>query len=482
LSEPPPPEPQQPRIGVDEWVASAEERRAQGLGTRLEDAFARTPPAVKLLLLVLPFAVFPLFVESDYLMQVGIDTMIFVLLALGLNVAVGWVGLLDLGFVAFFGLGAYLYAAVASEYAGRHWEAQFAIPLIAIAVAAVGFLVGLPSRRLVGDYLAIVTLFFLQLWLVILVNASFTRGPNGISDIYPLEFFGRQVTSLDGYFYVALIAFVLIISFLYLLNQSRTGRAWRAVREDELASELMTMPVNRLKLMAFAVGAGVAGIAGAIFAPVQGAVFPASFDIVLLITVYAMVVLGGAGSLFGVTAGAVLINASLEALRDANNASWLFYSVIVIALLLLVRPRWLPVAILAGTVAFGMVVHEVAEHFRPSLVEGTTFGTARIDELAEHWVLLPEGAIGPDGLPGGALARLAYLGLIAAVLGLTLVRSRLWRSIGVVPVLYLAACVWENLLLAQPAVARFVLIGAMLVALMAYRPQGLFGKQRVEIV
>jgi ABC-type branched-subunit amino acid transport system permease subunit len=97
-------------------------------------------------------------------------------------------------------------------------------------------------------------------------------------------------------------------------------------------------------------------------------------------------------------------------------------------------------------------------------------------------VLLPEGAIGPDGLPAGAFARLAYLGLVAAVLALTLVRSRLWRSIGVVPVLYLAACVWENLLLAQPAVARFVLIGAMLVALMAYRPQGLFGRQRVEIV
>jgi len=483
MTEPPvPPDPQQPRIGVDEWVASAGERRAQSPGARVEDAFARVPPGVKLLALVLPFAVFPLFVESDYLMQVGIDTLIFVPLALGLNVAVCWVGLLDLGFVAFFGLGAYLYAAVASEYAGRHWDAQFAIPAIAVTVAVVGFLVGLPSRRLVGDYLAIVTLFFLQLWLVILINSEFTRGPNGISDIYPLEFFGRQVTSLDGYFYVALVAFVVIISFLYLLNQSRTGRAWRAVREDELASELMTMPVNRLKLMAFAVGAGVAGIAGAIFAPVQGAVFPASFDLVLLITVYAMVVLGGAGSLLGVTAGAVLINASLEALRDADNASWLFYSVVVIALLALVRPRWLPVAILAGTVAFGLVVHEVAEQVRPSLVEGAAFGTARIDELAEHWVLLPEGAVGPDGLPAGALARLTYIGLIAAILGLTLVRSRLWRSIGVVPVLYLAACVWENLLLAQPAVARFVLIGAMLVALMAYRPQGLFGRQRVEIV
>jgi branched-chain amino acid transport system permease protein len=482
MTMPGPPEQEQPRIGVDEWVASAEERRARSLGARAEEAYARVPPVVKLLALVLPFAVFPLLVDSEYLMQVGIDTLIFVLLALGLNVAVGWVGLLDLGFVAFFGIGAYLYAAVASEYAGRHWQAQLAIPVIAVAVAATGFLVGLPSRRLVGDYLAIVTLFFLQAWLVVLVNAEFTRGPNGISDIDPLDFFGRKVTSLDGYYLVALVAFVVIISVLYLLNQSRTGRAWRAIREDELASELMTMPVNRLKLLAFAVGAGVAGVAGAIFAPVQGAIFPASFDIVLLITVYAMVVLGGAGSLLGVTAGAVLINASLEALRDADNASSLFYSVVVIALLLLVRPRWLPVAIIAGTVAFGLVVHELAEQVRPSLVEGSTFGTARIDELAEHWVLLPEGAIGPDGLPAGALARLAYLGLVAAVLGLTLVRSRLWRSIAVVPVLYLAACVWENLMLAQPAVARFVLIGAMLVALMAYRPQGLFGRQRVEIV
>jgi branched-chain amino acid transport system permease protein len=415
-------------------------------------------------------------------MQVGIDTLIFVLLALGLNVAVGWVGLLDLGFVAFFGLGAYLYAALASEYAGRHWDGVFAVPVIAVAVAATGFVVGLPSRRLVGDYLAIVTLFFLQLWLVVLVNASFTRGPNGISDIYPLELFGRQITSLDGYFYVALVAFVVIVSVLYLVNQSRTGRAWRALREDELAAELMTMPVNRLKLLAFAVGAGVAGIAGAIFAPVQGAVFPASFDLVLLITVYAMVVLGGAGSLLGVTVGAVLINASLEALRDADNASWLFYGVVVIALLVLLRPRWLPFAVIAATVAFGFVVHEVGEQARPSLVSGTTFGSARIDELVNSWVLVPEGAVGPDGLPAGALARISYIVLVAAVLGLTLVRKPLWRAVGLVPVLYLAACVWENILLAQPSVARFVLIGAMLVALMALRPQGLFGRQRVEIV
>jgi branched-chain amino acid transport system permease protein len=475
--------PGQPRIGADEWVASAEARRTRSAAGRLEDLGERTPPAVKLVALALPFAVFPLLVDSDYLMQVGVDTLIFVLLALGLNVAVGWVGLLDLGFVAFAGLGAYLYASVASEYAGRHWDATIAIPAIAVAVAAAGFLVGLPSRRLVGDYLAIVTLFFLQIWLVVLINASFTRGPNGISDLHPLEFFGKPVTSLDGLYFVVLAAFLVIVSFLYLLSRSRTGRAWRAVREDELAAELMTMPVNRLKLMAFAVGAGIAGVAGALFAPVQGAVFPANFDIVILITVYAMVVLGGPGSLFGVTVGAVVINASLEALRDPDDASWLFYGALVLALVVLLRrPWWTSLAVLGGTVVFGFAVHEIAEQARPSLVGGTVVGQARIDELVDSWVLLPESLVTADGLPAGAAGRLLYLALVAGVLALTLVRSPLWRAVGLVPVLYLTAVVWENLMLPQPAVARYILIGAMLVALMALRPQGLFGKQRVEIV
>ncbi len=473
---------EQPRIGVDEWVAGAEARRERSLADRIGELVERVPPALRLLALAAPFALYPLVVDSEYLMQVGIDTLIFVLLALGLNVAVGWVGLLDLGFVAFFGLGAYLYAALASDYAGRYWDAQFAIPVIAIAVAVTGFLVGLPSRRLVGDYLAIVTLFFLQAWLVVFINASFTLGPNGIADILPLAFFGRPITSADGYFYVALVAVVIVMGVLYLVNQSRTGRAWRALREDELAAELMTMPVNRLKLMAFAFGAGVAGLAGAIFAPIQGAIFPASFDLVLLITVYAMVVLGGAGSLLGVTVGAVLINASLEALRDPENASWLFYGVLVAALVLLLRPWWRGLAVLAGTIAFGLVVHEVAAELRPSLVEGATFGDTWIDRLVDSWALLPQDIVTAEGLPTGALGRLAYVGLIAAALGLTLVRSTLWRTVGLVPVLYLAACVWENLLLPQPAVARFVLLGAMLVALMAARPQGLFGKQRVELV
>lgn len=475
-------EPEGPRIGVDEWVASSEERRANTLSARFERAFARVPPIAKLGLLAVPFVIFPFLVEDQYLMQVGVNTLIFVLLALGLNVAVGWVGLLDLGFVAFFGLGAYLYAALASDYAGRHLDGVLVIPIIAITVAAAGFLLGLPSRRLVGDYLAIVTLFFLQLFLVLLINSTFTRGPNGISDIRPLKFFGNEVRSLDGYYAVALVTFIVVVAVLYLVNQSRTGRAWRALREDELAAELMTMPVNRLKLMAFAFGASIAGVAGAIYAPAQGAIFPASFDIILLITVYAMLVLGGAGSLLGATVGAVIISASLEALRDPEDASWLVYIAVVLVLLVMIKPWWRGLAVIAGTIAFGLVVHQAAEQWRPSLVEGTTFGTARIDRLVDDWVLVPVDLVSADGLPAGATGRLLYLGLVAAVLGLTLIRNPLWRTIGLVPVLYFAAVVWQNLMLPQPAVARFILMGALLVALMAYRPQGLFGKARVEVV
>lgn len=471
-----------PRIGVDEWVASAEERRARTLSARAERAFERVPPVGKLALLALPFVVFPFLVEDQYLMQVGVNTLIFVLLALGLNVAVGWVGLLDLGFVAFFGLGAYLYAALASDYAGRYWDGVFVVPIIAITVAVAGFLIGLPSRRLVGDYLAIVTLFFLQLFLVILINATFTRGPNGISDIRPLKFFGREITSLDGYYWTALVAFVVVVVVLYLVNQSRTGRAWRALREDELAAELMTMPVNRLKLMAFAFGASIAGVAGAIYAPAQGAIFPASFDIILLITVYAMLVLGGAGSLLGATVGAVIISASLEALRDPEDASWLVYIAVVLVLLVMVKPWWRGLAVIGATVVLGVIVHQAAEQWRPSLVEGTTFGTARIDRLVDGWVLMPTDFVTQEGLPAGPAARITYLVLVAAVLGLTLIRSSLWRTVALVPVLYLAAIVWQNLMLPQPAVARFILMGALLVALMAYRPQGLFGRARVEIV
>jgi ABC-type branched-subunit amino acid transport system permease subunit len=473
-----------PRVGVDEWVDRVADRQERGWQGELRARLDGIPPHFKLALMVLPIAVLPLLVDSGYLMQVAIDTLLFMLLALGLNVAVGWAGLLDLGYIAFYGFGAYGFAFLASEHFGIHWQGTFLIPVVVAATILLGFLVGLPSRRLVGDYLAIVTLFFLQLFLTILLNAdrlnlpfvgqtNLTRGPNGISDLDPMRFFGWELDSLNDYFYLSLGAFVVVFVGLSFLNDSRTGRAWRALREDPLAAEMMSMPVNRLKLLAFAFGAGVAGLAGTIFAASQSAVFPVNFDVTLLITLYAMVILGGFGSLTGVAVGAIVINLSLEALRTPENASWIFFGLLVVALPFVLRPWWRWAAVVAGTLVFGFLVRLLAEQFWERGVEGATPGLARIDRLVDGWVLIPAS---PDGL-----AKVAYLVLVAGALALTVLHGW-WRTIAFVPVLYLAACVWENVMVVQPSVARYILIGAMLVALMASRPQGLFGTARVEIV
>jgi len=474
-----------PRVGVDEWVERVAGRSEAGWQGALRARLERMPPWAKLPLLVLPIALFPLFTSSGYLMQVGIDTLIFMLLALGLNVAVGWAGLLDLGYIAFFGFGAYGYAMLASDHFDVHWQAQWAIPVVVAATVLLGFLVGLPSRRLVGDYLAIVTLFFLQLFLTILLNAdrlnvpfhegavNFTRGPNGISDLDPMRFFGWKLESLDDYFYLSLGAFVLVFVGLAFVNNSRTGRAWRALREDPLAAELMSMPVNRLKLLAFAFGAGVAGLTGTLLAASQGAVFPVNFDLTLLITLYAMVILGGFGSLPGVAVGAIAINVSLEALRTPEDASWIFFGLLALSLPFVIRPVWRWATVIAGTIVFGFVVHALADAFWERGTSANVVGETWIDRLVDSWVLLPADPVG--------VGRIAYLLLVAGVLGLALLRGW-WRTIAYIPVLYVAVCVWENVMVVQPAVSRYILIGAMLVALMAARPQGLFGTARVEIV
>ena len=270
----PPDAADRPRVGVDEWVERVAGSGESGWQGELRARLERVPTWAKLPFLVLPIALFPLFTNSGYLMQVGIDTLIFMLLALGLNVAVGWAGLLDLGYIAFFGFGAYGYAMLASGQFGVHWQAQWVIPVVVAATVLLGFLVGLPSRRLVGDYLAIVTLFFLQLFLTILLNADRLTCPSTTArSTSPAVRTGsrtstrcgssaggrsRSTTTSTSRSASSSLVFV----GLAFVNSSRTGRAWRALREDPLAAELMSMPVNRLKLLAFAFGAGVAGLTG----------------------------------------------------------------------------------------------------------------------------------------------------------------------------------------------------------------------------
>ncbi len=472
-----------PQIGVDEWVARAAEDIERG--GPLRQLFERIPGAVRLVVFVAAAASIPVITSNGYVLRVGTDTLIYAMLALGLNVAVGWAGLLDLGYIAFFGFGAYGYAVLASPKFGVHWPAWGVLPVVTVTTAILGLVVGLPSRRLVGDYLAIVTLFFGQLFLTVTTNGErisvlgltrpydVTGGPNGIANIDPFRVFGHHLIQVRAYFWVALITFVVAISALYFLNESRTGRAWRALREDPLAAELLSIPVNRLKLAAFSLGAAVAGLTGTIFAALNTGVFSNTFDVSLLILIYAMVILGGSGSLAGVVLGAIVINVSLETLRTPDHASWIFYGLILLTLLAKMRP-WRELGLfLGGLVGFGFAAHAIVAATWARGTKGVVGEAGWVGHALKHWVVLPANP--------AQIGNYAYVALIAAIIGVSMLKGR-WRRLALVPTLYLAAFVWENALVMQPSITRFILLGALLVALMNARPEGILGTPRVEIV
>ncbi|MDX6437959.1 MAG: branched-chain amino acid transport system permease protein [Gaiellaceae bacterium] len=477
--------PEGPKIGVDEWVARAEERTGVR-GGPLAPLFTRAerlPWWAILAAAVAVTALVPFLSDSGYVIRVAVNTVLFALLALGLNVVVGWAGLLDLGFIAFYGFGAYAYAIMSSDQFGLHWPALLSVAVVIVTSALLGLLLGLPSRRLLGDYLAIVTLFFAQIFVVMTTNADritlpwnngptdFTGGPNGITNIDLISVFGYTFDSIRSYLWLSLGVFALVVVALQLVNHSRTGRAWRALREDPLAAELMTIPVNRLKLLAFMFGAATAGLTGTLFAAVQVNVFPQNFELPLLITVYAMVILGGAGSIPGVVIGAIVINVSLELLRDPENARLLFYGAIGLGLLALIRPWLRLVAVSAGTIAFGIVAYQLADWLRPAWVSGSIEGGTGAG-LLDGWVIHP--------VNGTHLGNAGFVLLIAAALLLSELRG-VWRTILLPPTLYLAAFVWEARLVTEPSVTRILLLGALLIVLMSWRPQGLLGTARVEI-
>jgi branched-chain amino acid transport system permease protein len=489
---PPPDEGQRPRIGVDEWVAQHEDRTERYAGWQgwLRRNYDRVPPAGRLGAVLVAGAIFPFFVSSDYVMRVGIDTLIYVLLVLGLNIVVGYAGLLDLGYVAFYGFGAYLYAILSSNQInkpdGIHLPSPLVMLIVVFATALLGLLLALPSRRLLGDYLAIVTLFFGLIFVEAANNANrigfpyfgqidLTGGPNGVIKVDRIDFFGFKLYfgNYDRYFYFLLVMFALYVIGIYFVNESRTGRAWRALREEPLAAEMMSIPVNRLKLLAFSFGAAAAGLTGCVFASLQGSVFPSNFGLPLLITIYAMLILGGVGSIAGAVLGAVVLNTLLEVLTVPEHARYVFYGGIVVGLLLFVRPWKVLGLVAAATVALGFVMHELVGALWDRGTSGSAEGVNWLSRILDSWVLLPS--------EPKDIGNYAFVALVACVLALTVIAPP-WRWILLPPVLYLAAFVWENRLIFEPSVTRLILIGAALVALMAARPQGLLGTARVEIV
>jgi len=309
------------------------------------------------LLLVVALA-FP-FLSSKYLLTVAILGLIYVLLGLGLNIVVGLAGLLDLGYVAFYAIGAYG-LALGYQYLGLGFWSM--IPIAALLAALAGALLGFPVLRMHGDYLAIVTLGFGEIIRLVLNNwLSFTGGPNGVSVPSPtflgLEFARRakeggipyhQFLHLDYnpnmkfiFIYVVLVMVVLLVLFIkHRLTRMPIGRAWEALREDEIACRAMGLNHVLVKLSAFMLGASTAGIAGVFFASYQGFVNPTSFTFFESALILAIVVLGGMGSTLGVVLAAFVLTVAPELLRSFAEYRVLLFGMLMV-LMMIWRPRGL---------------------------------------------------------------------------------------------------------------------------------------------
>lgn len=255
---------------------------------------------------------------------------LYVFLALGLNIVVGFAGLLDLGYIAFYAVGAYTWALLASPHFGLHLPVWVILPIGALVACLFGVLLGSPTLKLRGDYLAIVTLGFGEIVRIFLNNLNapinITNGPQGITLIDPVAFgtfrfsgnttiFGLTLSGPQKYYFL-LVALVIIVILINLrLQNSRIGRAWQAIREDEIAAKAVGINTRNIKLLAFAMGASFGGVAGGVFAAMQGFVSPESFSLIESVMILAMVVLGGMGHIPGVILGAVLLTILPELLR-----------------------------------------------------------------------------------------------------------------------------------------------------------------------
>ena len=282
---------------------------------------------VAIALLLLPFA---LSYAGTAWVRIANFAILYVLLALGLNIVVGFAGLLDLGYIAFYAVGAYVYALLASPHFGVHLPFWIILPIGAAVAGLFGVLLGAPTLKLRGDYLAIVTLGFGEIVRIFLNNLSqplnITNGPQGVSRIDPFalgdfsfatneKILGVDFSGPMKYYYVLIAVMLAIIMVNVRLQNSRIGRAWEAIREDEIAARATGINTTAIKLLAFAMGATFGGVAGGMFSAIQGFISPESFVLVESVMVVAMVVLGGMGNIPGVILGAVLLSFVPEILR-----------------------------------------------------------------------------------------------------------------------------------------------------------------------
>ena len=309
-------------------------------------------PAALGLALAMPFTP----IADRYIMDMAILVLTYVMLGWGLNVVVGLAGLLDLGYVAFYAVGAYAYALLAQYFGLSFW---ICLPLAGILAAFWGIILGFPVLRLRGDYLAIVTLAFGEIIRIVLLNwSSLTGGPNGISGIPRPSFFGLvfdpncEAGSFCGFFsiehsslhrivwlYYIIVALCLLTAWVTTrVRRLPVGRAWEALREDEIACRALGLNTTNVKLTAFAMGAMFGGFAGSFFATKQGFISPESFTFMESATILAMVVMGGMGSQVGVAVAALVMVGGIELFRDLELFRMLVFGLVMVAMMIW-RPR-----------------------------------------------------------------------------------------------------------------------------------------------
>jgi branched-chain amino acid transport system permease protein len=323
----------------------------------------------------------PPFVDTPGTSFAGVlasQVVIFVIAALGLNVVVGLAGLLDLGYVGFYAVGAYVTGVLSSQHGNLPW--LLCLPISVLAAMLAGVILGTPTLRLRGDYLAIVTLGFGEIIRISANNSDWLGGSRGITsiphppDIGPITF---GVLDPEHYYWLGLSVIIVLIFFLLRLERSRVGRAWTAIREDEDAAELMGVPTFKFKLWAFAIGAGVGGLAGNLYASQVGFINPDNFPFLTSILFLAAVVLGGSGNIPGVIVGAAAISYLPERLRNFADKRVFVFGVALI-LVMVFRPQGL----LPKRQRAAELTHTVGDPTLPG-----TAGTAMVD--ASEYAAVP---------------------------------------------------------------------------------------------
>jgi len=282
----------------------------------------------------------PTLINSNYWVRVLDSALIYTMMALGLNVMLGYTGLLNLGYAAYFAIGAYMWGILGSPHYDIHWNFWVVFFLAGLAAGVTAYLLAIPGLGLKGDYLALVTIGFGESIRILANNMALTNSAMGITQIDPMTFGSFKATSVNHYYYVLLVIIIVMVVVFKRLENSRIGNAWMAIREDEMAAESMGLDTRNLKLLSCFIAAIPAGMAGVMFAATQTYVSPVSFTFTESIMIVAMVIVGGRANVYGVVLGSLILMVLPEPLRGSffDSARILIYGLLLV-IMMIFRPQ-----------------------------------------------------------------------------------------------------------------------------------------------